>query len=380
MGAPYAGANTFPSTILCPDDGDSRQASSQNIPDQGLADRTVYNKLAIEGEIAGRSALLNQIPAINFFVGAAVVFGHLAYNPVRRAWIGVGIAANARALRASTDGGQTFAADEIAGMTGTIPAIRVAVDSAGNMVATTSSSVAYEFSAGTWTYRSGFAGAAPDVGAAYELAHDGTYWVGYLACAGARAYRWSADRATWASRTALSSSATNTFGRVAAKPGLIVSCGIPSTATTTTEFLATTDGGATFVGSTFQTVNHGLVVVQQSLQYDPLSGLFVFAVASSGACKLYTSSDGTTWTLVATLGGGGRIQRIAFLGSMWLAQMGTQSLALSLDRGVTWRYTGYVADSAVTTLASAGAGQFAMASGTLVYPSLRTGGGLTLVT
>ncbi len=42
MATPYAGANSFPSTILCPDDGDSRQASGQNIPDQGLADRTTY--------------------------------------------------------------------------------------------------------------------------------------------------------------------------------------------------------------------------------------------------------------------------------------------------------------------------------------------------
>ncbi len=52
MAAPYAGADAFPTTILSPDDGDSRQASFQNIPDQGLADRTVWlqNRTALKSD------------------------------------------------------------------------------------------------------------------------------------------------------------------------------------------------------------------------------------------------------------------------------------------------------------------------------------------
>lgn len=42
MSTPYAGANSFPSTLLCPDDGDAENASTVNVPMQGLADRTVY--------------------------------------------------------------------------------------------------------------------------------------------------------------------------------------------------------------------------------------------------------------------------------------------------------------------------------------------------
>jgi hypothetical protein len=44
MSSTYAGASTFPANITIPDDGDPLNASSVNVPLEGLADRTVKLK------------------------------------------------------------------------------------------------------------------------------------------------------------------------------------------------------------------------------------------------------------------------------------------------------------------------------------------------
>ncbi|MDQ2783209.1 MAG: hypothetical protein M3Y26_11855, partial [Actinomycetota bacterium] len=51
MGSAYAGANSFPASVLCPDDGDPENASSVNVPMQGLADRTAWLRASLSERI-----------------------------------------------------------------------------------------------------------------------------------------------------------------------------------------------------------------------------------------------------------------------------------------------------------------------------------------
>ncbi len=53
MSSTYAGADTFGATITIPDDGDPANASTFNVPYEGLADRTRYllNRIQRDGEL-----------------------------------------------------------------------------------------------------------------------------------------------------------------------------------------------------------------------------------------------------------------------------------------------------------------------------------------
>jgi hypothetical protein len=337
------------------------------------------------------AAFVGQLPALNFFIGPAVAFSDAVWNPVRRVWCAVGTGHN---VQESVSAGQVFAAANlIAGIAGTSPALRIACnDATGDMVVTTDTTAVYEWSqaGAAWTSRSVSGLAAPAAGDAMNVVFDGTLWCAYIAGRGAggtgfRGFFSSPDRATWTSRAlpssgtaaaianGLSQLATNKAGRSVA----LVNLGTTGFA----EFLATTDGGATWVTGTYGQVNHGITAVTaQSLKYNAASGLFIFTVASSAASKVYTSTDGLAWTLAASLGAGGRIQTITTMGELWLAQVGSASLAYSVDRGVTWRSLEFIPDTAtITTLKSSG-GQFLMLTSANVYPSLRMGVGGAVLT
>ena len=309
------------------------------------------------------------MPALNWTPGAAIAFDDIVWNGPRRTWFAVGNGlGTAKIARESFSYGQGFAADVLGGLGGASGTLRIAVDAAGNMVVTTATSVVYEynFATVTWTYQSAAFSMAPAVGDAYAVVHDGTRWVAYTTDVANRQLRSSTDRATWTNRTTtIASSAIYTMSKARLATngaGRVVSCAVIGS-TGATEFLASTDGFATLVGGTYSSLAHGFTsLLAQSLTYNAASGLFIFTCASSSATKVYTSTDGLSWTLVTTLATG-RIQRIVTLGELWLAFVGVGSaqLALSVDRGVTWRTVGWWPDAFPTPTALASSGdQFLM--------------------
>ena len=341
--------------------------------------------------VVGIGAYLYQLPALNWFTGAAIAFDDIVWNGPRRTWFAVGNGVQtAKIARESYSNGQGFAADVLSGLGGAAGTIRIAADAAGNMVVTTVTSVIYEynFATVTWSYQSAAFSMAPAAGDAYAVAHDGTRWVAFTAKAGSGfQYRSSTDRVTWTNRTVnvvSSATASMNMARLASNgAGRMVSV-TSIGATGASEFLATTDGGATFIGGTYSSLNHGLTaILTQSLTYNAASGLFIFTCSSASAAKVYTSTDGLSWSLVATLATG-RIQRIVTAGELWLAfvGVGTSQLALSVDRGVTWRVVGWWPDAFPTPTALASSGDQFMMTTTAgpVFYTLKTGIGLDVLT
>lgn len=383
-----AGANSWnsnPTKVLPPG-----ATSVGFTPGQGNAAQ-YYNYLfnaAYATDDAAKAAIdatlnyVGQGPALNITLGPTVALMHAAWNPIRRSWLGA--ANGSKSVRESTNYGQTFSATNLIGALGGASFTRrICVNDIGEAVVTCANTDVYHCDAsGTWAYQTPALGQAPDASNSYELAFDGTRWIAYISYGSGRQYMSSTNRTSWTARTIVSSggSAHNLLGRVAANKttGRTVSAclmsGFGGTVAGTSEVLATLDGGATWQnGGTYATISHGFTANQvQDLHFNAASGLFYFIVGNTAAgSKVYTSSDGISWTLVCTLAST-CLRRITSVGELLLADASGTSLAYSIDRGATWRHVGYVSDNIAGSIVSS-PDQFLVLSSLNVHYSHRAG-------
>lgn len=140
-----------------------------------------------------------------------------------------------------------------------------------------------------------------------------------------------------------------------------------------------TDGGATW--SAMVTINAAFTPANLCAYPRAVwTGSSWVAVARGATtCKVYTSPDGITWTLAATL----TTKTIAGVdvdGALLGAKVATGEIAYSLDGGATWKYTDRKLSASGSL--SFGAGRFITVDGTngKAYASIATGGDVGTIT
>lgn len=105
MSSVYNGANTYPTGVTIPDDGDNKAAASVDVAIEGLADRTAYLKARLDGTSSG--AHLNT-PTID--------------NPTLTGTVAVGSATFSGTV--TGDGGASFPGVVVAGAVATSEALQ----------------------------------------------------------------------------------------------------------------------------------------------------------------------------------------------------------------------------------------------------------------
>ncbi len=327
MSTTYAGDPTnYPAEITIPSDGDVPDAASVNAALEGLADRTAR---------LGQLSVLNFIPGVT---GQAFISG--VFNPVERCWY---FGAATCVIKKSNDLGVSVGADVSPAGAGDVNDMETDAD--GNLVAVSSIGDIYEYtqSTTTWATHTAALGIGDQVEPA-RVCYDATAdsWFGVALQdpgfgAGVMLHKSSPDRATWTTTTTFPAVSTPLKPRVAAKPGRIV-CVWHQTVTLKTGY--STDGGINFTAGSDVAV--GFTPTHLDITYDSVSALFVCSAAESGGGgKIYTSPDGTSWTLVATTTDA-RLTQVKCLGSVWSAyDVASGCLAFSLDFGVTWRFNNF---------------------------------------
>lgn len=100
----YAGADIFPDELELPDDGTVKDAMSVNVPFEGLADRTVYNK----GRGDELDALTRALVALNWWPAGVYVAtpSNASCNGLH--WLTTARGGVANAVDLSFDGGETY--------------------------------------------------------------------------------------------------------------------------------------------------------------------------------------------------------------------------------------------------------------------------------
>ncbi len=324
-----------------------------------------------------------QLPALNLAVAASAVFNHAAYNPYRRSWVATGAS---KVVRESFSAGQVFQANAVSGLGGAANALQVGVkDSDGTMVVTTDADEIYEHNGiSTWTRRTVVFGVAADAGEVYRVGYDpiNALWLAGSCGGSVGVFYSSPDRVTWTG-VSVPSGGANQAPLMAIDKANGRVCFAKRRGASGTEFLASDDGGTTWVTATYALLAHGFTAnYKQSLTFEEVSGLFIFTIGNSStpASKVYTSPDGLTWTLKVSLAAA-CIFRIATIGELWLAQVGSFAFAVSTDRGVTWRRTDFEPDNTVAALeGSTACNQFLAFTTSTVYASPRYGQGGAVLT
>lgn len=366
-------------------------------PNTGVAAQCLnylHNRRYVEGAAAKAKMVevfdyLGQGPALNFRVGAATVANHAAYNFATRSWM---FAKATKTVEESVTAGQTTTGTNVlSALGGAANCLRVACAADGSAVVTTSTRDVYERSAaGTWTYRANSIPIAPEASNAYEIAYNPvtSKWLAFHAGVSSMVFASSPDRFTWTTQTLTSFAVSgNSLGRMAVDEttGRVVIVNQPLPASTGNAEFATSLSDGSDWPPTLSVVNHGFTTnVRMSLTWNKSSGLFVFTVGStSGGSKVYTSSDGTAWTLVCTLTTAA-IVKVATLGELWLAAVWSNELAFSVDRGATWKRADFALGTDVLSgtpqCLVANGGQFLALTNANVWPSQRVGAGFSSLT
>jgi hypothetical protein len=346
MATTYAGnAANYPTSVTIPSDGDGPgiKALDVNAAFEGLADRT-----------ANLKNFLGYLPGQNFRRADA------AYEPRVAVWDGSGTAfvavdnSGVPVLKWSASYGQADVPFDNVTLTGAVSGDSITVgdsDNAGGL-----------FFAGVgvtgWSIISGWPttpsatrvaavhadGARNQAAVAYDPIRDKwLYAAGTNAGGGGAAVytvRVSSDRTTWGA-AAGSTGATDTDSLTVAAAnkttGRIVLMSRKG-ATQTIRVNITDDCGTTFSAQTDITFTLASPTYT-SLTWSQDYGKFFFVISKASESELWTSTDGTAWTLAFSSANWG-LQRVASYGRMLVAQLsannGMTAHVVSLDGGVTW--------------------------------------------
>lgn len=192
----------------------------------------------------------------------------------------------------------------------------------------------------------------------------------------------SANRTTWTART--NPFPADTFCTLAVnRLGTAVMAGYNGTNLYVSR---STDGGVTW--SAMTTLALGFTAEREGLYWlRPVwSGDRWYVAATnitSTDTKVYASTDGSSWSLVATLTGWG-FKSFAAIGHTIVALAvqttgDVPTVVVSVDRGVTWTKTDRAFVVQLHSVVSNGA-RFIIAAGSRVYPSLAVGSGVSAIT
>lgn len=355
------------STGFTPDTGASAEEVNKLVNDLCAQDanaKTYFSTLL---------SWMGQLPALNFRLGATDVFNGGVFSPVERRWYFCGAA---KVIKYSTNLGASVSSNVITALAGTADVMRMAVDGSGNLVATAVDGQVYEYNKGstTWTRRD--VTASISASEAYEIVYDATNakWIFNGVSVGGNTFaRYSPDRVTWTAPATYPAIQTNNNEHSAlAVNATGVACFVCNVAGTL-RVQTSSDGGVNWTAQTSITI--GFTPNKVSLTYEPESNLFVLSIGwDNTETKVYTSSDGITFTQVFHLATGVSFDRVKCLGELWVAQKTNGALAYSLDRGVSWTYANFATGTPNNLLVGAG-GFLALDSIAGVWTGLRCGSG-----
>lgn len=392
MSSTYAGnpAN-YPDNLTFLTDGDpARRASTYRPGLEGLADRTAY----LKASLSDRRAVWGSLPTLNFHAGVtAALVDHVKYDPVNRRWFGSGVGGTDR-LVSTPDPFVWPASSEITGLNVlTLTVWDHATNTAGDMVALAKSIDQgwKRTAAGVWSTVGGIFGNDPGY-PSIVFESTSSLW-----CAAARRdastaldVSTSTDGVTWVSRTAPTGMPTSGEVTLGAGNGVIVMR--VDDGSGNLYLSRSTDGGITWSAATSLVLGFTPFVGAGGTRepapfWNGEKWIVVASNVSSGRTRLYSSTDGATFTLLAdiqagisylaTMGGDASLPMKDLLVATWNNSGG--QLLHSTDGGVNWWYGTRKLASSITSVAASKA-QFALAAGGQVFPGVAWGPGLAVVT
>jgi hypothetical protein len=348
---------------------------------------------------AAQSAInaVGEMPALNWsgLVAVGITPVCVAWSDVEQAWYA--FAGSASTVQRSADFGKVWAAGSaLAVATGVF--VDAAFDTSGNGVvvsnvsAQSSTFVAYG-TALTWTNTAGALGAA---GGATSLVFDAAHniWcaVGTTNAVGAWAYT-STNRTAWTARS-LPGTWTST-GTSSAQLGYgngIIVASYTNAVTSQFRTARSTDGGITWTNDQAIVQNAGISIATGFpttrpvwSATDALWYVAVYQQTVSRKTQIFSSPDGITWSVAATLlGGDCRFLNIQVIGSLLVAMNDDGRVFASWNQGANWFKCGAVGGSLNTNFPTynfRGAGNgFLSISSASAIASQRFGLPLTAVT
>lgn len=353
MAHTYAGTATYPANITCPDDGDARNASSVNVPLEGLADRAAY----LKSKLDALTDFVGQSQAYNFRRRALAANDEptfAAFDSVKqRAYVGYNNSvAILPYLLFMSDLDQSEASTTAVTLTGASAGEYIQAgdfDTSGNFFGTTITRYGWKADAGATTASridvTGVADTVESMAIAYDPVRAKWLAMQLFASVSGVSIRTSTDRSTWTTPTATnneitSSSDENVCMACRRSDGRIVTVAYRASGTTI-RVQTTDDCGTTF------TVRTALTTTLTACSYARLfyaDGVdkFILVVADFAAPKseVWSSSDGgVTFTKVATLTGS--VVGVSGRGPLLLAHYLVASeyrTIVSVDSGATWKY------------------------------------------
>ncbi len=338
MSFPYTPVPAPLVTLTLPDDGDLRVAASVNGPFEQLADATGQLQTDIELSLA---RIQTQV-ALNFPI--AIDVGQVAdaafyvnVTDVYYKWILLGDALVQYANENYQSG------DVSGGLAALHPPLDGDSDTNGNIVVSSSDNNVLEYTvAGSWATYDCFASSLSAALSAVQYDPIHSLWCA-VSVQSALKIRTSSNRTVWTNRTA--PFGVSTDGPVRLKcnkaTGRLVVANLP-TSNTTVLHAYSDDGGQTWTNGT--TLTSLANSTDLTLAYHPRNGVWMITAGKTAGSKVWTSTDGITFTLVATFTAAKFYSLVPIL-DIWVACVrndvtNTEELAYSLDNGVTWNYAG----------------------------------------
>lgn len=370
----YQGNDVFPDSFQVPDDSASPRAVEHNVAHTANGDRTrwAFNRL-------------RALPAYSHFdlLAGTSNIDVVKFNPATRDWYGLSTT-TADKFQRTKDYTTWPGTTEITGgglvMTPVIPGDFEFNSSGHGIIMGNTIDIYAEYNGSVWTRQSGVLGVDPfgaPRGVTVKYSPTSGRWAIAFktGVANPRVY-YGTDRLTWTgvdlpfptdTEVKIGSNGANTLvamGREASNLHLSRSA----------------DGGATW--SAVVTFATGLATYTGVPQVEPVwdGSKWVIVAMSAAACKVYTSSDGLTWSLQASLTSD-FIQSLAAIDGVLVGGLGNQGdLIVSHDHGATFRYVDRRFPSASVSSIFWTGTRLVIAGGAVVHVSQGRGPGSAVVT
>jgi hypothetical protein len=371
----YAGVDVFPESADLPDDSAPPKAAPQNVVNEAVLDRTRYLFIRERG----------GHPAFSHFelLSATNNIDVVKFNPATRDWYGASttvVDKFQRTMDYTTWPGTTEITGGALVMTPVIPGDFEFNASGHGILMGNTIDIYAEYNGATWTRYGGALGSDPSgaprcVTVKYSPT-SGRWAIAFSRGAGlsSRVY-YGTDRVTWANvdlpfpndtEVKLGSNGANT----------LVAMGREGT---NLHLSRSTDGGATW--SAVVTIDTLLAIFTGVPQVEPVwtGKKWIVIASSSGASKVYSSSDGLAWSAQASLTSG-FIQSLAAADGLLVGGMDGGDLITSADLGATFRFVDRRIPSAALGSTIWTGTRLVLSGGTTVFVSQGRGPGSALVT
>lgn len=330
--------------------------------------KTALTTLKTEAQAHAARVLLwaGQSPALNWLRATSGIgtIRHAGYSKLDDAWY---VCSDDADVRMSDDQGVSWSSNLVLSVTGGEDCTQVAIAADGKVVVSTKTNVVYTYDPATDTPTHTALSSTSHVGGAaalvvFEPISAKFVWMGINASNNLLARRASSPGTSWSAATTAPtgtwSGAAETAKAMAVNPvsGRVVY--VAGTSSTVMKIATSDDGGANWTTQTDLTISISGGPLYVSLVYDTERAKWTCTLSnSSTASQVFESSDGITWTLIATLAkiqlrrmaclGGGLLIAAANISGTSFVSVAGIGIVYSTDGGTTWLVGGQRMSAAV---------------------------------